>query len=190
MIRDILLVGEDVIKSNTSLNDNLWGSYLLPSIQYAQENGLCSIIGECLFDKICELVSSNTIGSIENVAYKDLLDKYIQPYLINKTICELIPTINVKIANVGTVLTNDEHISNISQKDMELLRNSYSERSDFYAKRMQEFLKNNENVFPELNCGCGNMKPNLESSVNSVGIYLGGFRGKKISSNNCGCENK
>lgn len=189
MIRDILLVGEDAIKSNTSLNDNLWGAYLLPSIQYAQENGLCSIIGECLFDKLCELVSGDTIGDVENVAYKDLLDVYVQPYLINKTIAELIPTITVKIANAGTVLTNDEHISNISQKDMELLRNSYTERSDFYAKRMQEFLKNNENAFPELNCGCGNMQPNLDSSANSVGIYLGGLRGKILSSDGCGCGN-
>ena len=185
---NVLLISEDTLKTYSNLNRNTFGDWIMPAIRESQEMGLMPIIGECLYNKICELVADGSINDVLFTAYKDLLDDKIQPYLIYKTLSNIIPIINGKLANIGTVTTNDEHVVNLTQGEADLLKTYYSERCDFYTKRLQDFIKNNQSAFPEIVCGCGNMQPNLESSENSVGIWLGGSRGKMINDNKCGCS--
>ena len=180
MNSNVLLISEDALKTYSNLNKNTFGDWILPAILEAQEMGLMPIIGECLYNKICELVADGSINDVLFTAYKDLLDDKIQPYLIYKTLSNIIPIINAKMANLGAVVTNDEHVVNLTQSESDLLKSYYSERCDFYTKRLQDFIKSNQSAFPEISCGCGKMQPNLESSENSIGIWLGGSRGKKI----------
>lgn len=184
----VLLLAEDTLKTYSNLNKNTFGDWILPAIREAQEMGLMPIIGECLYNKICELVADGSINDVLFTAYKDLLDDKIQPYLIYKTLSNIIPILNAKMANLGVVVTNDEHVVNLTQSESDLLKSYYSERCDFYTKRLQDFIKSNQSAFPEISCGCGKMQPNLESSENSIGVWLGGSRGKKIGNNNCICS--
>lgn len=189
MSSNVLLIAEDTLKTYSNLNKNTFGDWILPAIREAQEMGLMPIIGECLYNKICELVADGSINDVLFTAYKDLLDDKIQPYLIYKTLSNIIPILNAKMANLGVVVTNDEHVVNLTQSESDLLKSYYSERCDFYTKRLQDFIKSNQSAFPEISCDCGKMQPNLESSENSVGIWLGGSRGKKIgNNNNCICS--
>ena len=188
-MNNILLISEDTLKTYSNLNDNTFGKWILPAIRESQEMGLMPIIGECLYNKICELVADGSINDVLFSAYKDLLDDKIQPYLIYKTLSNIIPILNAKLANIGSVLSNDEHVVNLTQGEADLLKTYYSERCDFYTKRLQDFVKNNQQAFPELTCGCGNMQPNLDSSENSVGLWLGGKRGKNShTKGECGCS--
>lgn len=175
--RNILFISEDKIKSNSTLPDNVWGKYLLPSIQYAQENGLQNIIGSALYDTLVNLIQTGQITSTGCTIYKQLLDEYIEPYLINKTIVEVIPNLSTKIGNIGTVIASDDKVVSLSDSERDLLRNSYQQKADFYTKRLQEWLKAKESLFPELQ-STAYIKPNLDSSNNSVGLWLGGFRSK------------
>lgn len=188
MNSNVLLISEDALKTYSNLNKNTFGDWILPAIREAQEMGLMPIIGECLYNKICELVADGSINDVLFTAYKDLLDDKIQPYLIYKTLSNIIPILNAKMANLGVVVTNDEHVVNLTQSESDLLKAYYSERCDFYTKRLQDFIKSNQSAFPEISCGCGKMQPNLESSENSIGVWLGGSRGKKIGNNNCICS--
>lgn len=182
----ILLISEDYLKTNSNLNDNAFGKWILPAIREAQEMSLMPIIGECLYNKVCELVSNGLIDNDLYAAYKDLLDDRIQPFLLYQTLTNIVPIINGKMANIGTVATNDEHIITLSQGELDLTQNYYRERADFYAKRLQDWVKNNREAFPELECVCS-AKPNLERANNSVGIFLGGTRGKRVATSTCGC---
>lgn len=176
----ILLVSEDYIKTNSNLNDNVWGDYLLPAIREAEDIGLQSILGSCLYKKILYLVDENLIGESENIAYKELLDEYAQEYLMYQVITDLVPIIGAKLANLGTVISNDEHVLNLSEKERSNLKHYYEMRADFYARRLQEFLLNNRESFPELkDCDCDRIKANLQSAA-STGIWLGGFRGRRV----------
>ena len=95
-----------------------------------------------------------------------------------QTISDLTPIIGVKLTNLGVVISNDEHLTNLSQSERELVKNYYSQRAEFYGKRLQDFLKNNYTDFPELKgCGCNAINANLES-VNESGLWLGGYRSK------------
>ena len=179
---NVLLISEDKIKESSNLNDNFYGKNLRNPIREAQDIGLQSILGECMYKHILQLVSDGSIQDSENVAYKDLLDNYIQDYLLYMVLSHLILTANVKLANMGSVLTNDEHLVNLSQSEAELLRKNYEDKADFYCKRLQAFLCANYDAYPELeececNC-CYTIKPNLKSST-SCSVWLGGIYFKK-----------
>ena len=175
-MRNVLLISEDTVKTYSGLNDNIWGKSLLPAIRESQEIGLQSIIGSCLYQRLCSMVEDGSIRDTENLPYKTLLDEYISYYMVYQVINDLIPVIGVKLANIGVVISNDEHIQNLTEDERNRIDTYYQYRADFYCKRMQQWLLENKELFPELNeCSCNQMKVNLESAA-STGLFLGGYR--------------
>lgn len=178
---NILLISEDYVKTNSNIDDNLWGKFLLPAIREAQEIGLQSIIGGNLYECILDMVATGKIGDDDNFNYKYLLDKHIQPYLLYRVMTDVIPLIGTKISNLGLLRTDDEKSTNITKQERDSLIKYYESRVDFYCKRMQEYLSRNRTLYPELN-DCDKMKTNLHSSV-SCDIWLGGSRGYELDNN-------
>lgn len=173
---NILLISEDFIKTNSGLNDNVWGSYLAPAIREAQDIKLQQILGTNLYKSLLDKVADGTIKNTDFKVYKALLDDYVQIYLMYQTISDLVPIIGVKLTNLGVMVSNDEHLTNLSQSERELVQTYYGQRAEFYGKRLQEFLKTNYNDFNELK---GNY--DINSALNTVaetGLWLGGVRGK------------
>lgn len=160
---NILLISEDKIKTESALNDNLFGKYLMPAIREAQDINLSQIIGENLLNEVYYRVEHNQISG----DYKTLLEDYIQPYLLYQVQANIVPTLNVKLANIGTVLTQDEHIVNLSKTDVDNLKQNIQYRADFYARRLQEYLLANIEVFGLEDCDCNRMKANLDSAAST-----------------------
>lgn len=181
MSNRVLLVSEDTIRTYSEISDNLYGKSILPAIRTAQDIYLQGFLGSCLYQKLLSLVADGTIVDNENVQYKDLLDDYIEPYMIERVIADLIPIVGSKIVNLGAIRTNDEYASNIPAGEVDRLQYLHITKADHYAKRMQHFLKLHKEAFPELDCcGCGaDIKPNLESAED-CGIFLGGYRAKIV----------
>jgi len=178
-MRNILLISEDKVKTLSNLDNNVFGKWLLPAIREAEDVNLQSIIGSCLYNHILTLVENGEITLPENELYKDLLDNQIRDFLLYQTLVNIIPLINVNMANIGTSVSNDEHIQALSQPNVDLIRVHYQSLADTYQKRLQNYLLCNKEQFPELSeCACSKctIKPNLESNINSIGIYLGGRR--------------
>ena len=173
---NILLISEDFIKTNSGLNDNVWGSYLAPAIREAQDIKLQQILGTNLYKSLLGKVADGTIKNTDFKAYKALLDDYVQIYLMYQTISDLVPIIGVKLTNLGVMVSNDEHLTNLSQSERELVQTYYGQRAEFYGKRLQEYLKDNCNAFKELK-GNYDMNPTL-NTVADTGLWLGGLRSK------------
>ena len=173
---NILLISEDFIKTNSGLNDNVWGSYLAPAIREAQDIKLQQILGTNLYQSLLGKIADGTIKNDVFKPYKNLLDDYVQVYLMYQTISDLVPIIGVKLTNIGVVVSNDEHLTNLSQSERELVQTYYEQRAEFYGKRLQEFLKKNYKDFKEINDGY-----DIHSTLDTVaetGLWLGGVRGK------------
>lgn len=174
----IHLISEDFIKTNSGLNDNVWGSYLTPAIREAQDINLQKIMGTSLYKSLLEKVENGAIRNADFKPYKTLLDEYVQIYLMYQTISNLVPIIGVKLTNLGAVVSNDEHLTNLSQSERDLVQTYYAQRAEFYGKRLQDFLNDNSNDFSELkDCGVNQINPNL-NTVADTGLWLGGLRGK------------
>ena len=171
---NILLISEDTLKTYSHLNDNVWSKSLTPAIITAQDIYLQKFLGSCLYKKVLELVENGGIRNENYAMYKELLDNYIANFLIYQTLANLIPDISTKITNMGLVTSSDEHVQNVTQGERDLVMGQYQKYADAYCKMMQDFLKENRDSFPELNC-CG--APNLDSSA-ETGLWLGGTRSK------------
>ena len=181
MSNRVLVISEDTIRTYSEISDNVWGKSLLPAIKSAQDIYLQGFLGSCLYQKILQLIGDGTIINEENDAYRDLLDDYIEPYMVERVIADLIPIVGSKIANLGIFKSRDEYADNVSAGEVDRLQYLHTTKADHYAKRMQHFLKTHREAFPELDCcGCGaDIRPNLESAED-CGIWLGGYRSKVI----------
>ena len=171
-IRNILLLSEDFVKSNSNLSDNVFGKFLLPAIRESQEVYLQEIIGSALYQSILEKIKDNALTD----PYKEFVDDYVRWYLLYQVLADVIDILDVKLANLGTVRSRDEYVDNIGDGERDRLKQNYQYKADFYCRRMQEFLLNNRNAFVELDeCVCDRLNAQLNSSA-STGIFLGGYR--------------
>lgn len=181
----IYLISEEILKSEGLIDDNLWGGYLKPAIQLAQDKGLQTLIGGVLYDKICELVEDGSIKDIENEKYKELLDDYIIPYLCYQSLAECSIPITWKFKNQGMVGYNDtsmDYINRPSMKDFQYIVQKYENDAVFYGNRLTDFLHANNGIYPEyLHHECGKM--HADDRQYKTGIYLG------YSKHCCGLRN-
>lgn len=169
----VFLLSEETIKSNSVVNNNVDSMYLLPAIDDAQTIGLQPIIGTQLFNKLRDLVADNEISLPENKDYKDLLDEYITPYLINKVTADIQLPLAYKLRNQGVIQNVNENTTISYLKDTQYLIEHYENKAKFYANRLSDFLMANSSKYPEYNSveSCSDMPS--DNHAYKTNIYLG-----------------
>lgn len=184
---DILLISTVYIKEYSTISCNTSDKYLCALIETAQDLKLMPIIGECLTNKLKELVKTGSIKNGENVYYKFLLDNYIQKFLMWTVHCSLVYEITYKKSNNGLTKNTVEEYNQIASSAEVLRAEEYAQaKADAYCKRMQDYLRCSRELFPELQCGscCLGDEPNLTSSA-TTSLWLGGARGRRRGNNKC-----
>ena len=170
---EILLTSEAFVKSVTNVSDNLAGKYILPSIREAQEQGLKSILGDCLLSKVKHLFNTDSLEGI----YKELVD-HCQYYLAYAAIVEVTNKVSFKIGNFGIAKSTDENLQVASYDEIVKMQYYYQTKVDAYCLELQQWLLQNKESIPELTeSHCKKLSSNLHSAA-SCGIFLGGGRGK------------
>ena len=171
---EILLTSEAFVKSVTNVSDNLAGKYILPSIREAQEQGLKSILGDCLLSKVKHLFNTDSLEGI----YKELVD-HCQYYLAYAAIVEVTNKVSFKIGNFGVAKSTDENLQVASYDEIVKMQYYYQTKVDAYCLELQQWLLQNRESIPELTeSQCKKLSSNLHSAA-SCGIFLGGARGKR-----------
>lgn len=168
----IYLISEHVLKSEGLIDDNLWGGYIGPSIQLAQDKGLQPAIGSALFNRICDMVSDGSIGNIENADYKMLLDDYIIPYLSRQVMVEVCYPAAFKTKNQGVVKAETDNTSGLSMKDFQYVIKKFENDASFYLNRLTDFLDANTSIYKEY---VKHIDGKLDARPNTykTGFYLG-----------------
>lgn len=179
---NVLLVGEDYIKSNSPISNNLEDKYLLPAIAYMQRSQLEETIGTQLLCKLQELVGENTIDNEGNEHYKILLDDYIMDYLMYLAIADVTVSTSFKINNFGVNRSEDEKVYSASYNEVMNMKNYLLEKSNYCRYRLQRYLIANYANFEELWIwrSIADLRANLYSA-NGCNVVLGNARGKSIN---------
>lgn len=167
----VFLVSEATMKKNSVVNNNVDGMYLLPAIEYAQDNGLQTLIGTKLYNKVMDLVEDGSITGATD--YKYLLDEYITPYLVNKVTADIQIPLAFKVRNQGVLQQTGDNTYVPSMKDIQFVIQHYQNQADFYGNRMSDYLRANRLKYPEY-CSvdsCADM-PSNKGGYNT-GIFLG-----------------
>jgi hypothetical protein len=135
--RNVLLISEDYLKTESFLDDNVSGKYLLTAIKMAQDIELQSIIGTNLLHSIQKKVFDNVIELEANKRYKDLLDNYIQPFLLYQVLSEIVIPISYKMSNFGVMQSSDEKDYAVDNKQINLVKKFYFDKANVYKERLQ-----------------------------------------------------
>lgn len=168
----VYLISEEILKSEGLIDDNLWGGYLKPSIQLAQDKGLQPLIGAALYETICNMVGDDSIRDGVNQKYKFLLDEYIIPYLMFQTLAECAVPISWKFKNQGLIEANTEWVTRPYMKDFQYIVQKYENDAVFYGNRLTDYLAANASDYPEYRRHiCGKIPANDRQY--KTGLYLG-----------------
>lgn len=171
----ILLVSANFIKNISNISDNISGKLIEPAIYEAQNEGLRTVLGDCLVDRLEELVRTDEIDQEGYEMYKALLTK-CQYYLAYTALSNICMLTSVKIDNAGLEQVSDEHMEPLDMDDSFRLQSFYQKKADYLCHQLQNYVLNNKTAYPELReCDCRRMKSNLFSSA-TTGLWLGGVR--------------
>ena len=171
----VLLVSANFIKNVTNIDDNMPGKLIEPAIYEAQNEGLRTVLGDSLVDRLEELVRTDKIDQEGYEMYKALLTKcqYYLTYTAMANICMLTA---VKVSPAGLEQVSDEHMEPLDMTDSFRLQSFYQMKADYLCHQLQNYVLNNKAAYPELKeCDCRMMKANLFSAA-TTGLWLGGVR--------------
>lgn len=175
---EVYLISPSYVRTMSNASENLSDKCIQSAIREAQDMGLQTIVGECLYKALKDKVADSSIGKLENSAYKDLLDT-AQYYLVYKVLVNVVMTTTWKLSNIGLNQTSDDNVRSATINECFKVKDAYENKADFYCKRLQEYILNNIKAFPELKpCDCAKMKANLYSAA-STSVWLGGPRSRK-----------
>lgn len=148
-MNNTLLINEALLKSRTTVNENINSEMIVPSIVIAQECGLRQVLGPTLYNKVILEANSENIKP----SYKILIEDYIQPYLIEKTLSDLVYSLTFKLRQMGVVALQDEKCTTASQ--LLELKLQYDNQAGYYSVLLVNYLKQHSSEFPEFKCNGG-----------------------------------
>ena len=183
-MNEVMLVSENYVRNLTNIDNNTQSKFLLSAIREAQEVQYQQVIGTKLLRKLKSLVDDDTINNTENIAYKDLIDNS-QLFLAYQAVVELCLICSVKLSNGGLQQNSDENLSVLSVEETIQVKNLYQQKADFFRKRLMGYIIDHKSELPELN---GNKFQDMYAELHSaasIGLWLGGKRGKYNGSKCC-----
>jgi len=169
----VLLISETKLKAFTNINKNVDMDVLKAEVQIAQDIDLQTILGTLFYQHLLDQVSStgNTFSNDE----KELVDSYVQPYLIQTAYFNAIPQIMYRTMNNGITSGTMENASAVDIETMKYLRSIQKQRADFYSQRLLDYLLigRGQNKFPQYNTAStiDGMIPDRTQKYNN-GIFL------------------
>ena len=98
--------------------------------------------------------------------HTELLNDYVQPYLISEVVSNFIVVNNFKITNKGVLKMTDDNSQNVNPDELNYIKNFYSNLVTRHKTALIEYVgKNHQNN----SCGDSN---NLNPTTSSTGWYL------------------
>ena len=169
-----LLISELKLKNYTNINKNVDMDVLKAEIQIAQDIDVQTILGTLFYKHLLDgiLQDGTTTWNQDEI---DLVNEYLQPFLVQTAYFNAIPQIMYRTMNRGIVEGEMQNAKSVDIETMKYLRNVQKARADFYLQRLMDYLLtgNGQNKFPQYNTAStqDGMIPNRVQKYNN-GIYL------------------
>jgi len=164
----VLFISEARLKKLTAVHANVEPDELTPFVQQAQDIYIQEILGTYFYNSLKDKVTGDTVTGY----YQTLLDDYIAPTLANYAVYLAFPSLNYKIKNKAVMNPTSEESNATDLTSLKYVRGSIQDTAQFYAERTREYLRDNQEYFPEyLNPGVEGMMPNKNNPY-FHGIYI------------------
>jgi|TARA_R100001460_G_scaffold3116_4_gene9490 hypothetical protein len=147
----VLFIKIQDLKKNTVIDGNVDVDKLLPYVKIAQEIHIQNFLGTKLYEKIIALITAGTLTTTDNPNYLTLVNKYVQPALIHFAMMDYLPFAAYQVKNAGVFKHISENAESVTKSEVDYLVNKEREFSEYYIRRMIDYLSFNNNLFPEYN---------------------------------------
>mgnify|MGYP003632128519 CR=1 FL=1 len=138
-----LLLSWTKLKQYTDINDSLDAALIKNGIREAQDIQLQRVIGTLLYEKLLNLVETETIDDSENAAYKTLLDSYVQDMLLYASYYNLLEFTFIRTRNNGLLTPQGgENSASVDKSTYEMKRTSTQSKFEYYADRLARYQQN------------------------------------------------
>ena len=146
-----LLISETKVRSFSDINNAVDSDLIRNNIRLAQDYYIQQVIGTMLYQKLLGLVETGTMNLPENQLYRQILEEYIQDYLLYCVYYETLESIFIRPRNNG--LLTPQGGSESSSVDVSVYntkRESVRTKMNYYNERLTEYIIEENSLDPEL----------------------------------------
>lgn len=147
MAYEVLFISEEKVKNFTTVNEGVYVDDLIPGIIQTQDLDLQPILGSKFYDGLKSRVLAGTQTADEST----LLDDYIAPFLLQRSLWRILPNIKWKLLNKSVLSPTSETAATISLEEFQYLRGEQSNVAVWYEERLKNYLIEYNNLYPEYN---------------------------------------
>ena len=167
----VLFISEAKLKDSTAINLNVDVNLLLPYVRQAQKVYVETKLGTDLTQKLKDLITAGTVGSVGNEAYKTLLDDYVGDMMPNWGLYLLVPFLRFKVENGNIYAKTSETGTALTTEEAQHFREEIRNTAEYYTERMISYICNNSSLFPEYTTNTGsNVQPSHSAYFNGLHI--------------------
>lgn len=141
---NIQLITENYIKENSPVTDNVDPKELGPHVQSAQIMYLRPILGLPFYNSILEKFNDQTLNADEI----ELVQGYIQPFLLYKSLQLALPFFQWNFRNKGLIQNLDDNGQPAGFGEFKFVLNEVKGRSDVNERLLKNYLVDNGDLFP------------------------------------------
>lgn len=135
----IILLKENELTKNTLLGGNIDIDLYIPAIADAQRTRLEEILGETLYNKICNDFDNDDLSD----DYLTLYEDYIKPFLISQSAVEYLLIGAYKVNNNGIFKAQPDNSVAVDKTEVDYLVNNMRLKAEMYQSRMEKWLCKN-----------------------------------------------
>lgn len=145
-----LFIKRDDVTKKTSLSGNVDSNKFLQYVEIAQEIHVQNLLGTDLYEKIESIIVDGN-GVMPDDSYKDLVNNYIKPLLIQFGMVEYLSFAPYSISNAGVYKHSVETSDITSKEEIDFLISKHKGYADYYSNRLIDYLctKGTRERFPE-----------------------------------------
>jgi len=144
------IISEAKLRQFTDLNDSVDTALIKNAVREAQDISLQRIIGTKLYDSILAQIDAGPVWTNSN--YENLVNNYIQDFLLYAAYYEALEAIYIRPRNNGLLTpTGGENSIEVDRSLFNVKRQNVENKMMFYADKLSAYLAEEQALFSELN---------------------------------------
>lgn len=178
-IQHTLYISTTRLKKDTAIGGSVDDKLIMPYILLAQDMHILPILGTDLDNKLKTEIQAKTLAN----DYKTLVEKYIQPTLVQFSFTQLVPYLRLRFVNNAVVVMGaTEQSSSASYEDLKPVMDTATNAAEFYRQRLIDYIRENSSLFPEYSTNTGaDLSPTQHNYYAGLNLDINTFNNRKIS---------
>jgi len=133
------------LKDNTPVGQNVDSNLIVPIIKTAADSYVRSILGTYFYNYLLTKFNAQTLSVLEITLVQD----FIQMAVAWRACSDAVMTTSYQTTNKGIQTQSGDFSASPEYKAIMFMVHEYKSKGDFYDKRLENYLTNNGDLYPE-----------------------------------------